>query len=169
VAATRSAGAQIALTNPFGIRAALLPATDGAVTYGELYKIQPFNSVLITQTLTGAQLKAVLEQGFDDNGLHQALSPSSALHYTVDFNRPIGARVVRITIAGKPMVPGARYRVTVNNFLAMGAIPSPRWPMPRRPPRRLARPTRCKARAISTPCKPGSPPPPSGRSPPNRA
>lgn len=120
VAATRSAGAQIALTNPFGIRAALLPATDGAVTYGELYKIQPFNSVLITQTLTGAQLKAVLEQGFDDNGLHQALSPSSALHYTVDFNRPIGARVVRITIAGKPMVPGARYRVTVNNFLAMG-------------------------------------------------
>ena len=44
LAATAGAGAQIAFMNPFGIRAALVPAADGQVTFGMIYAVQPFNT-----------------------------------------------------------------------------------------------------------------------------
>ena len=65
-----SAGAQIALMNPGGIRADLVYAqlaggeAPGQVTYGEAFTVQPFNNLVTTQTFTGAQIKAVLEQQF---------------------------------------------------------------------------------------------------------
>ena len=34
------------------------------MTYGEAFTVQPFNNLVVTQTLTGAQLKNVLEQQF---------------------------------------------------------------------------------------------------------
>lgn len=120
LAATKKAGAQIAFMNPFGIRAELVPGADGAVTYGQIYQVQPFNNVLITGTMTGAQIKAVLEQGFDDDGVKQALSPSAGFAYTVDMSRPSGDRVASITLDGKPIDPAKAYRVTVSNFLAGG-------------------------------------------------
>ncbi|WP_338467488.1 bifunctional metallophosphatase/5'-nucleotidase [Novosphingobium sp. ZN18A2] len=120
LAATRKAGAQIAFMNPFGIRAALVPGKDGAVTYGQIYQVQPFNNVLVTGTMTGAQIKAVLEQGFDDAGVKQALSPSAGFAYTVDMTRPSGNRVTGITLNGKPLGMDTTYRVTVSNFLSGG-------------------------------------------------
>ena len=62
------AGAQLALMNPGGIRASLTFANSpggeapGQVTYGEVFTVQPFNNLVVTVTLTGAQLKEVLEQ-----------------------------------------------------------------------------------------------------------
>lgn len=122
LAATRQAGAQIAFMNPFGIRApaSIAPAADGSVTFGELYQIQPFNNELVTFSLTGAELKAVLEQGFDDTAPVQELSPSAGFAYSYDLSRPVGARVVTMTLDGKPIAPEATYRVTVSNFLAQG-------------------------------------------------
>lgn len=120
LAATRRLGAQLAFTNAFGVRTSLVPASDGTVTYGQLYAVQPFNNELVVQTMTGAQIRAVIEQGLDDADVKQALSPSSTLRYSFDMRRPSGARLVTITIDGKPLVPTARYRVTTNNFLAEG-------------------------------------------------
>lgn len=120
LAATRSAGAQIAFMNPFGVRTALVPAADGAVTYGDIYAVQPFSNPLITETLTGAEIKAVLEQGFDDKGPEQVLTPSAGFRYSYDRSKPIGSRIVAMTLDGKPVDPAARYRVTVNTFLAQG-------------------------------------------------
>lgn len=120
LAATRSAGAQIALMNPFGIRAALVPAADGAVTFGDIYAVQPFNNVLVTQSLTGAQLKAVLEQGFDAQGPEQVLAVSAGFSFRYDRSRPVGERIVAMTLDGQPIDPAATYRVTSNNFLAQG-------------------------------------------------
>ena len=63
LAYTQSAGAQIALMNPGGIRADLIFAISpggeapGQVTYGEVFTVQPFNNLVVTQTFTGAQLK----------------------------------------------------------------------------------------------------------------
>ena len=34
------------------------------MTYGEVFTVQPFNNLVVTVTLTGAQLKEVLEQQF---------------------------------------------------------------------------------------------------------
>ncbi len=118
--ATRSVGAQMALMNPFGIRAALVPASDGTVTFGDIYLAQPFGGALITQTMTGAEIKAVLEQGFDDVGPDQALAPSAGFAYRIDRRQPVGSRVISITLGGKRLDPAATYRVTMNAFLAMG-------------------------------------------------
>ncbi|MCT2559972.1 bifunctional metallophosphatase/5'-nucleotidase [Tsuneonella sp. YG55] len=122
LAATRGAGAQIAFMNPFGIRAphVLDPDADGALTFAQLYQIQPFNNELVTFSLTGAELKAVLEQGFDDQAPLQALTPSQGFAYRYDLSRPIGQRIVGMTLNGKPVDPAATYRVTVSNFLAQG-------------------------------------------------
>jgi 5'-nucleotidase len=126
LAATTSAGAQIALMNPGGVRDNLTFASsptgegDGVVTYGEAFAVQPFGNILQTLTYTGAQLDEVLEQQWLANGSTRILQPSATLHYTEDLSAPIGDRVSGITIAGVPVDPAASYRVTVNNFLAAG-------------------------------------------------
>ena len=120
LAATRSAGAQIAFMNPYGVRAALVPAADGTVTFGDIYLVQPFGNALVTETLTGAEIKAALEQGFDAIGPEQVLAPSAGLVYRYDRRQPEGSRITAITLNGKPLDPGANYRVTMNGFLALG-------------------------------------------------
>ena len=120
LAATRASRAEIAFMNPFGIRAAIVPAADGTVTFGDIYLAQPFGSALVTETMTGAEIKAVLEQGFDDIGPEQALAPSAGFAYRFDRSQPVGSRIVSITLEGKPLDPAARYRVTMNGFLALG-------------------------------------------------
>ena len=120
LAATRGAGAQIAFMNPFGVRAPLVPGAGGVVRFADIYAVQPFGNTLITQTLTGAELKAVLEQGFDSNGPVQALTPSAGFAYRYELSRPVGDRVVEMTLGGQSIDPAANYRVTTNNFLAQG-------------------------------------------------
>ncbi len=120
LAATRSAGAQIAFMNPFGVRAPLNPGAGGALTFGDIYAVQPFNNTLVTQSLTGAELKAVLEQGFDATGPEQALIPSAGFSYRYDRTRPLGQRIVAMSLNGQPIDPNGMYRVTTNSFLAQG-------------------------------------------------
>lgn len=125
LAATTSAGAQVAITNPGGIRADLTYATSpagegaGVVTYGEAFTVQPFANILQTITLTGADLKAVLEQQ-DQAGGFRWLQISSTLRYTWTTSAADGSNVSDLTIAGQPVDPAVSYRVTVNNFLAGG-------------------------------------------------
>lgn len=118
--ATKPAGAQMALMNPFGVRAPIVPADDHSVKFGDIYAAQPFNNTLVTQSLSGAELKAVLEQGFDENGPYQALIPSAGLTYGYDMTRPVGDRVVDLRFMGQPIDLGATFRVTTNSFLAQG-------------------------------------------------
>jgi 5'-nucleotidase len=130
LAATQSAQAVVALMNPGGIRADLVfagsPAGEGngVVTYGEAFAVQPFNNLVQTVSLTGAQLDAVLEQQWllQPNGseLVRILQVSRSLHYTRSVSAPIGSRVSDITINGVPIDPAATYRVTANNFLVGG-------------------------------------------------
>lgn len=120
LAATSGAGAQIAFMNPFGIRKPIAPEADSSVNFGAIYAAQPFNNTLITQSLTGAELKAVLEQGFDADGPQQVLTPSAGFSYSIDLSKPIGERVVAMSLNGVPIDPAATYRVTTNSFLAGG-------------------------------------------------
>jgi 5'-nucleotidase len=125
LAATASTNAQIAITNPGGIRADLVYKSspngegDGVVTYGEAFSVQPFANIMQTVTLTGANLKNVLEQQWQPNGT-KILQISSSLHYTYSASAPAGSKVSNITVNGTPVDPNASYRVSVNNFLAAG-------------------------------------------------
>lgn len=131
LAATQANNAQIAITNPGGIRADLSYASspagegDGVVTYGEAFTVQPFSNIMQTITLTGAQLDAVLEQQWQPqaNGaptIVRILQISASLHYTQTLSAPIGSRVSNLTLNGAPIDPAGSYRVSVNNFLAGG-------------------------------------------------
>lgn len=122
LAATTGAGAQIAFMNPFGIRAPwrIAPGENGQVTFGDIYRVQPFGNVLVTQTLTGAKLRELLEQNFDGVGPNQVLSPSRGFAYSYDLSRPAGNRIVAVTLDGQPIDPAASYRITTSDFLASG-------------------------------------------------
>ncbi len=132
LASTRAAdagGAVVAFMHPGGIREDLLfdstgPESDGELTYGEAFSVLPFGNSLVTVTLTGAQIEALLQSQFsgspDDTS--DVLQVSSGFSYTWDAARPAGARVdpSTIMIDGVPVDPDATYRVTANNFLADG-------------------------------------------------
>jgi 5'-nucleotidase len=120
LAATKASGAQIALMNNSGVRADLLLDANNVVTFGAIFAIQPFANELKTLTLTGEELKQLLEQQFDGVGFDQAFAPSSTLSYAIDLSRPLGSRVFEILVEGKPIDPAADYRVTTNSFLASG-------------------------------------------------
>ena len=122
LAATRqAAGAQIALMNPGGLRAALAP-TEGQVRYEDLFSVQPFWNNLVTMTLTGAQLRQLLEQQWLNQPSPRILQVSEGFSYTWDASRPPGQRVVdgSLRLGGQPIAPDARLRITVNSFLAAG-------------------------------------------------
>jgi len=125
LAGTQSNNAVIAVTNPGGIRADLTYKSsannegDGVVTYGEAFSVQPFSNIMQTITLTGANLKNVLEQQWTATTT-RILQISSSLHYSYSAGAPIGSRVSDITVNGTPVDPAATFRVSVNNFLAAG-------------------------------------------------
>jgi 5'-nucleotidase len=126
---TASAGAQIALMNPGGIRAPLTYANSpggeapGQITYGEAFTVQPFNNLVVTQTFTGTQLKEVLEQqfpGFAGQSTTRVLQISKGLTYAYDTTAPAGSRVSALALNGVPIDPAASYLITTNDFLANG-------------------------------------------------
>ncbi|MBV1849699.1 bifunctional metallophosphatase/5'-nucleotidase [Catellatospora tritici] len=126
---TSSAGAQLALMNPGGIRAALSYSNSpggeapGQVTYGEAFTVQPFNNLVVTQSLTGAQLKEVLEQqftGYLGQTTTKFLQVSAGFTYSYDTTLPLGSRVSNLALNGTPIDPAATYLVTTNDFLANG-------------------------------------------------
>ncbi|WP_028346792.1 bifunctional metallophosphatase/5'-nucleotidase [Bradyrhizobium murdochi] len=115
-------GALIAFTNPGGVRADVTRKEDGAVTYGDLFASQPFRNQLVTLTLTGKQIKDMLEQQWLDPKRPRILQVSKGFAYAWDATRPDGERVLpeRMLLNGQPIDPAASYRVTVNNFLFVG-------------------------------------------------
>ena len=84
---------------------------------GEAFTVQPFGNSLVTMTLTGAQIDALLEQFMGGIGILQV---SNGFSYTRSNAAPAGAKVSNITLNGVPIVAGTNYRVTVNSFLADG-------------------------------------------------
>ena len=125
LAATRAAangGAVIAFTNPGGIRSEIPKKPDGAVTYADVFASQPFRNQLVTLTLTGAQIKDMLEQQWLDPKRPRILQVSKGFGYAWDGAKPYGERVAaeRMSLNGHPIDPATGYRVTVNNFLSAG-------------------------------------------------
>jgi 5'-nucleotidase len=116
--------ADFALMNNGGARTDLMPAADGTVTFGQIFAMQPFANNVVTQSYSGAEIKAVLEQQFASGRNSVAspnmLTPSANFSFSVDRSRPAGQRIVAMTLNGKPIDPARIYRVAINNFLAAG-------------------------------------------------
>ena len=116
-------GAVIAFNNPGSLRAPIIPDADGGVKYGELFKAQPFQNDLIIMTLTGKQIKNLLEQQFNSSDRIRLLGVSKGFNYTWDNARPRGEKVLpgSMRLNGTPIDPQLQYRVAANSFLAGGS------------------------------------------------
>jgi 5'-nucleotidase len=124
LAAMRAQGAEISLMNPGGLRADLVPAADGSVSYGQIYAVQPFGNVLLVRSFTGRQLRDVLEQqwasGSNTVRTPQILLVSRGFTYSFDTSRPAGQRVTDMRLGGVSIRDDQVVRVTMSNFLAFG-------------------------------------------------
>jgi 5'-nucleotidase len=120
-----STGADVAFMNPGGIRADLVASHPGraphAVTYGDAFDVQPFQNTLVTMTLRGAEILALLERQFGTRDEPRILQVSKGFGYRYHYDRAARtARISDVRIAGKPLDPARDYRVTVPSFLAGG-------------------------------------------------
>lgn len=115
--------AQIGIMNPGGLRADLLYGTDGTLTYRDVAAVQPFANTLVTVTLTGAQLKSVLEEQWQPDGSERPklhLGVSEGFSYEYDPEAPRGERILSMSFQGEEIDPTAEYTVVTNSFLAAG-------------------------------------------------
>jgi 5'-nucleotidase len=120
--AAANGGAVMAFTNPGGVRIDITRKEDGAVTYADLFASQPFRNQLVTLTLTGKQIKDMLEQQWLEPKRPRVLQVSKGFSYAWDNSKPDGERILadRMLLNGAPIDPAASYRVTVNNYLSVG-------------------------------------------------
>jgi len=112
----------MAFMNPGGIRSNLeCAAPPCTVTYGQAFSMQPFGNGLVVMTLTGTQVKVLLEsQQMRPDGEPTILQPSAGFTYTWHSGARRGEKVHDMKLDGQPIKPDARYRVTVNGFIAEG-------------------------------------------------
>ena len=123
-------GAQIAFMNPGGIRSDIIAnfqagtEAPGEVTYGEAFTVQPFGNSLVTKTMTGAQIRLLLEQQFVGCGgqsTKRILQISAGFAYQQNAAAAVCANHIgTITLNGVTVNPADAFRVTMNSFLATG-------------------------------------------------
>jgi 2',3'-cyclic-nucleotide 2'-phosphodiesterase (5'-nucleotidase family) len=124
--------AELAFHNRYGTRSSL-PA--GKVLYRHLYETLPFDNRLVTLTLSGAQIQAVVSACLDEESAPLEISGA-----TVEFNphNPKGQRLLSIrvlefkpkirpgqrepsrVVGSSPLDPQRTYRVATHDFLANG-------------------------------------------------
>lgn len=134
-------GTQLAFTNGGGIRASLPSsyapvdrtlrrATAGYaagppydLVVGDIFTVLPFGNSVVTRSVTGAQLHAVLEHSIaalpSSNGRFAQIS---GFKFTYDLSRAPGSRVVSVTLDdGTPILADATtYTLATNDFTNAG-------------------------------------------------
>jgi 2',3'-cyclic-nucleotide 2'-phosphodiesterase (5'-nucleotidase family) len=106
-----AAAADLAMHNPGGIRAGL---DAGLVTYNDLFRVLPFGNAVVRVTLSGAQLREVLERA-----LPRYFFSGVTLTYNGD---PAAARrLVSLTFDdGRTLRDDATYTFATGDFIAAG-------------------------------------------------
>jgi 5'-nucleotidase len=117
-------GAAAAFVNPHILRTGL---PRGDITYGRAFTSLPFGSSLITQSMTGGQIRELLKQQWCGRKEPQILQVSSTVSYTwsrskakAALNKPCSAEtdpVGDLTIRGNPVKSYESFRVTINTTM----------------------------------------------------
>ncbi|MFF2092902.1 5'-nucleotidase C-terminal domain-containing protein [Paenibacillus sp. NPDC058174] len=113
-----AAGADIGLTNGGGIRASI---NEGIITKGDVITVLPFGNQIVTLKVSGADLKAALENGVSDYPNPKGAFPQvSGIAFKIDAAKPAGERVHSVTVGGKPLDGKKQYVIATNDFMAAG-------------------------------------------------
>lgn len=118
--AQKRGAADIALTNSGGIRADLVVESERWVTFSEIFAIQPFGNDLVAITLSGAQLKQLLERQLPKRPGATSTQVSHSLRYSWAAMEGQDPHIVSISVNNKPLDLHQDYRVVVNSFMADG-------------------------------------------------
>ena len=117
--------AELSVMNEGGIRSDLpsgKPALPVAISYGDLYAVQPFGNTLMRLTLSGAQIMTLLQQQWQgrDTAHPKKLFVSHGMTYRWNPALPVAERIQDVRIKGQPLEMAREYGVIVNHFLADG-------------------------------------------------
>ena len=92
LAASAGSGAQIAFMNPGGVRTDLeCAAPPCTVSFGAAFSMQPFGNSLVVMSLSGEQIRRLLEQQFAATSTPGFLSPSAGFSYRWLASAPRGS------------------------------------------------------------------------------
>jgi 2',3'-cyclic-nucleotide 2'-phosphodiesterase (5'-nucleotidase family) len=114
-------GADVSLLNAGSIRGNRIYPAGAALTRGDLLRELPFGNLVVALSLTGAQVRAALENSVSRvEGKAGRFAQVSGLSFRYDRARPPGARVLEVRVGGAPLEAGRAYRVATTEFTAAG-------------------------------------------------
>jgi 2',3'-cyclic-nucleotide 2'-phosphodiesterase/3'-nucleotidase len=126
----RAAGTQLASTAAFSLGASLGP---GPITVARLAALYPYDNTLRAVKLSGAQLRAYLEQSaryFRANpdgtvdvdpavpGFNYDIV--SGVDYTIDLSKPAGERITTLEYQGRAVAPTDTFTMALNSYRQSG-------------------------------------------------
>jgi 2',3'-cyclic-nucleotide 2'-phosphodiesterase (5'-nucleotidase family) len=117
-----AAGADVALVNGGFIRADTT-FTPGVLTRRDMLSILPFNDDVVVLEVSGATLRAALENGVSlsaEDARPGRFPQVAGLRFSFDPSRPKGQRVVQVTVGGKELRADATYTLATLRFIAGG-------------------------------------------------
>lgn len=119
---TKTQGISIAIQNGGGLRASI---GAGDVSMGDVLTVLPFQNTIATFQLTGAEVKAALENGLSQIDEGAGRFPQVAgLKYSFDKTKPAGSRLVSVEVQEgtefKPIDPEKTYGIVSNNYMRAG-------------------------------------------------
>jgi 2',3'-cyclic-nucleotide 2'-phosphodiesterase/3'-nucleotidase len=137
----RASGAELSAAPAFDLRAGF---DQGEITMGELFRLYPEEATLRAVRVSGAQLRAYLEQTaryyFTDSTGRVAPNrfvPGANFDllggamWTLDLSQPPGSRITRLEVRGKPVAPEDSFTLAlssqrqqgIGNFAALAGAP----------------------------------------------
>ena len=119
--------AEIAIQNGGGVRTDI---AAGNITIGSAYTLLPFANTLTNLSMSGAEIRKVLNEAvdysFDASGSTGSYPYAAGLRFDVDRSRPAGSRLFNLETKVKgssqwtPLDESHTYKVVTNSFTALG-------------------------------------------------
>jgi 5'-nucleotidase len=116
-----------AIQNAGGVRTDI---RKGPLTLGDAQNLLPFNNLIIELTMSGSEIKQVLEDAVDyslsEGGTTGGFPYAAGLRWDLDMGRSINQRIQNLEINSQlenewvPINDGKTYRIVTNNYIALG-------------------------------------------------
>jgi 2',3'-cyclic-nucleotide 2'-phosphodiesterase (5'-nucleotidase family) len=126
----RVSGAELASTAAFSLDATL---DSGKITIAQVARLYPYENTLKAVRISGRQLREYLEYSaryFGTYGTNEpAVDPNipgynfdiiSGADYTIDLSRPVGSRITRLEVKGRPVADADSFTMALNNYRQSG-------------------------------------------------
>jgi len=114
-------GADVAITNGGGIRGDKEYPAGTSLTRGDVFAELPFGNKTVKLELTGADIRAALENGFSQIDTGAGRFPQvSGLTVAINPGRPAGTRVVSVMVGDAPLDDAMTYTLATNDYMANG-------------------------------------------------